>query len=271
MKSLFRNLTILGTALSACSLASFASAAITLTTMGSAYTQNFDTLSNTAGSISNSLTINGWFMTESGGGTRDNELYAVDTGSSNTGDTYSYGAAGSTERALGALRSGTLIPLFGANFTNVTGSTIASLAIAYAGEEWRLGTAGRTDAINFEYSTNATNLTTGTWIGVTALDFTTPDTVTTGAKNGNAAADRTVISSTIAGLSIANGASFWIRWSDKDATGADDGLAVDDFSLTPNRAATSGVVPEASMFVTMGGLFGLGGLTRLIRRRGSDR
>src|SRR3954466_12092875 len=123
---------------------------VSLTTLGSASTQNFDTLSNTAGSTTNNLTITGWFLTESGGGARDNEQYAVDTGASTTGDMYSYGAAASTERALGQLRSGTLIPLFGACFTNNTGSTITSLAVAYNGEEWRLGTAGRTDQLNFE-------------------------------------------------------------------------------------------------------------------------
>ena len=146
---------------------------------------------------------------------------------------YSYGTAASTDRALGQLRSGTLIPLFGAAFTNNTGSTITSLAISYTGEEWRLGTAGRTDQMNFEYSTNATDLVTGTWTNVSALNFVTPDVVTVGAKNGNAAADRTSISSTISGLSIPNGATFWIRFNDTDATGADDGLAIDDFSITP--------------------------------------
>src|SRR3954451_13530796 len=206
---------------------------VSLTTLGSASTQNFDTLSNTAGSTTNTLAITGWFLTESGGGARDNEQYAVDTGASTTGDMYSYGAAASTERALGQLRSGTLIPLFGACFTNNTGSTITSLAVAYNGEEWRLGTAGRTDQMNFEYSLNATDLVTGTWTNVAALNFVTPDTATTGAKNGNAAGDRTALSSTVSSLSIANGATFWIRWNDTDATGADDGLAADDFSLTP--------------------------------------
>jgi len=206
---------------------------VSLTTLGSPYTQNFDTLSNTAGSTTNNLTIPGWFMTESGGGARDNEQYAVDTGGSTTGDTYSYGAAASTERALGQLRSGTLIPLFGACFTNNTGTPINSLAVAYNGEEWRLGTAGRTDQMNFEFSTNATDLVTGTWTNAAALNFVTPDTATTGAKNGNAAADRTALSSTVSSLNIPNGATFWIRWNDTDATGADDGLAVDDFSLTP--------------------------------------
>ncbi|MEO8592957.1 MAG: hypothetical protein ABI759_06535 [Candidatus Solibacter sp.] len=205
---------------------------VSLTTLGSASTQNFDTLSNTAGSTTNNLTLTGWFMTEGGGGARDNEQYAVDTGGSNTGDTYSYGAAANTERALGALRSGTLLPNFGACFTNNTGAAIASLAVAYTGEEWRLGTAARTDQINFEYSVNATSLTTGTWTNVAALNFITPDTATTGAKNGNAAGERTALSSTFA-ISIANGATIWIRWVDIDASGADDGLAVDDFSLTP--------------------------------------
>jgi uncharacterized repeat protein (TIGR01451 family) len=216
---------------------------ISLTTLGSAATQNFDTLSNTAGSTTNNLTIPGWFLTEGGGGARDNEQYAVDTGSSATGDMYSYGAAGSTERALGQLRSGTLIPLFGACYTNNTGATITNLAIAYNGEEWRLGTAGRTDQMSFEYSTNATDLVTGTWTNVAALNFVTPDTATVGAKNGNAAADRTALSSTITSLSIANGATFWIRWNDTDASGADDGLAVDDFSLTPSAV----VVPNLTI------------------------
>ncbi|MBV8518369.1 MAG: ExeM/NucH family extracellular endonuclease [Acidobacteria bacterium] len=207
---------------------------VSLTTLGSAYTQNFDTLANTG--TTNNLTIPGWFLTEGGGGARDNEQYATDNGASTTGDMYSYGAAASTERALGQLRSGTLIPLFGSCYTNNTGATIGSLAVAYNGEEWRLGTAGRTDQMNFEYSLNATDLVTGTWTNVAALNFVTPDTATVGAKNGNAAADRTAISSTVSSLSIPNGATFWIRWNDTDATGADDGLAVDDFSLTPNGA-----------------------------------
>jgi hypothetical protein len=227
-----------------------AAGSVTITTMGSPYTQDFDTLSNVAGSTTNALLINGWYLTESGGGARDNEQYAVDTGGSTTGDMYSYGAAASTERALGELRSGTLIPLFGASFTNNSGSTITSLSVSYTGEEWRLGTAGRTDQINFEYSTNATDLTTGSWTAVPALSFVTPDTVTVGAKNGNAAGERTALSATIAGLSILNGATFWIRWTDVDATGAEDGLAVDDFSLTPFGATA---VTLTSLSATRGG------------------
>ncbi|MBK7426237.1 MAG: hypothetical protein IPI60_03970 [Saprospiraceae bacterium] len=220
---------------------------VSLTTLGSAANQDFNTLSNTAGSTTNNLTITGWFMTESGGGARDNEQYGVDTGGSTTGDTYSYGSTGSTDRSLGALRSGTLIPIFGSCFTNNTGSTIASIAISYTGEEWRLGTAARTDQMDFQYSLNATSLTTGTWVDVNSLDFITPNTTApAGAKDGNAIGNKTDLTTTIIGLSIPNGATFWIRWNDADATGADDGLAVDDFSLTPNGAA----LPDYSINTT---------------------
>ena len=208
---------------------------VSLTTIGTAATENFDTLSNTAGSTTNTTLPTGWYITETGGGARDNEQYAVDTGASTTGDTYSYGAAAATDRALGGLQSGTLIPVFGAKFTNNTGVTITSLDIAYTGEEWRLGTAARTDQINFEISTNATDLSTGTYTGVAALNFVTPDTVTIGAKNGNAAADRTAISATIPSLSIANGASFFIRWTDTNASGADDGLSAAEPLLRDRR------------------------------------
>ena len=152
---------------------------------------------------------------------------------------YSYGAAASAERALGGLRSGTLIPVFGAFFTNNTGTTLTSLTLSYTGEQWRLGTAARTDRLDFQYSLNATSLATGTWVDVDALDFTTPNTVTTGAKDGNLTANQIAITSTITGLSIPNGATFYIRWNDVDASGADDGLAIDDFTV----AATGGSGP----------------------------
>lgn len=228
-----------------CLAAGTAHAQVSLT--GPAYTQNFDSLANAAGTTTNELTIPGWLMTESGGGSRDNEQYAVDTGSSNSGDTYSYGASGSTDRALGGLLSGSLNPTFGACFTNNTGAEVTALDIAYTGEQWRLGTAGRTDQINFQYSLDATGLSNGAWVDVDALDFVTPNTVATGAKDGNDAANRTAIASQIAGLAIANGSGFCIRWTDVNASGADDGLAVDDFSLTPMFVA-----PGADLAFTIG-------------------
>ena len=205
-------------------------ASVVLNSLGAAACQNFNGLSN---SNASSTTPAGWTFSEA-----DNNAdttYAVGTGSSGTGDTYSFGAASSSDRAFGGVQSGSLVPTIGAAFTNNTGQTITSALVSYTGEQWRIGALGRTDRLDFQISTNATSLTTGTWTDVNALDFVAPvQTGSVGALDGNSAPNRTAISSTINGLAIPNGASFWIRWTDLNATGADDGLGVDDFCLTPN-------------------------------------
>jgi hypothetical protein len=114
----------------------------------------------------------------------------------------------------------------------------------YTGEQWRLGQSGRgADRLDFQYNLTTTSLTTPTgWVDVNALDFSSPITTgTVGALDGNAAANRTPVSGTISALSIAPGQTFWIRWFDFNVTGSDDGLGVDDFSLTPHAAHTISV------------------------------
>lgn len=213
---------------------------ISLTTIGTPYTQDFNTLVNTGTS---STLPAGWFFNESGTGA--NSTYTAGTGSSATGDTYSFGTA-AADRALGGLLSGSVTPTFGASFTNNTGSIITSIDLAFIGEQWRMGTAGRVDRIDFQYSVNATSLITGAWTDVNTLDFTAPTTTgVTGALNGNSAANRTSISSSITSLSIAIGATFWIRWNDLNASGSDDGLSVDDFSLTPFTTSSNTITTTA--------------------------
>ena len=196
-----------------------------------AVTQNFDTLATTGTS---STLPAGWALSESG--SNANGTYAAGTGSSNVGNTYSFGTGTSTERAFGTLLSGSLAPRIGAAFTNITGATITSLQVGYTGEQWRFGATGRAaDRLDFALSTNATNLANGAWTDYDSLDFTSPvNAGTVGALDGNAAANRTAISATLTGLNIPNGSTFRIRWLDFDAApGADDGLAVDDFSMIP--------------------------------------
>ncbi|MBI5653890.1 MAG: hypothetical protein HZC40_26095, partial [Chloroflexi bacterium] len=209
-----------------------AAGTVSLTTPGAAYTQDFNTLANTGTS---STVPTGWDFVETGSGA--NTIYTAGTGSATAGDTYSFGATGNTERAFGGLLSGSVVPTIGAQFTNNTGVAITSLAISYTGEMWRAGVTNRgaADRLDFQTSTDATSLTTGTWTDINNLDFSSPNTMATaGALDGNSATNRTAISYTITGLSIANGSTFWIRWSDFNITSSDDGLAVDDFSLTPN-------------------------------------
>ena len=236
--------------LSASPLPTRAAGSASLTSIGTAHTQSFNTLAalGTTNAISAAPGLDGWDLTESGGSLRDNEQYGATTGSDANGDTYSFGTfAAFGDRALGGLRGTTLAPVFGASFTNNTGVTIAKLDVAYTGEMYRAGVLNRNaaDRLEFQLSLNATSLTSGTWTDYDALDFSSPTISTTvGAKDGNASAFRTARSLQIAGLAIANGASFWIRWTDFDIAGLDDGLAVDDLSITPRP--NDDVAPQVS-------------------------
>ncbi|HQV03003.1 Calx-beta domain-containing protein [Novosphingobium sp.] len=212
--------------------------AIALTALDVASTQNFDTLAQIGTS---SALPSGWYFDETSTSSPGNTLYTGGTGGSTSGDTYSFGAAGSADRAFGQLRSGSNVVTLGAQFTNNTGSSIGSFDIAYTGEQWRLGALGRADTMTFQISFDATSLTTGTWTNVSQLTFTAPTTAgTVGALDGNATANRSALSSTVTlAQAIASGQTFWIRWVDTDASGSDDGLAIDDFSITPHAAAPS--------------------------------
>ena len=211
-----------------------AAGAISLTGFGIPYTQDFNTL---ASSGTSSTVPSGWDFFETG--TNANALYTAGTGSSTAGDTYSFGDTSNIERAFGGLLSGSLTPLIGAQFTNNTGGTITSMNIAYTGEQWRVGVTNcnAADRLDFQLSTDAASLNTGTWADYDGLDFSSPMiNATAGALNGNASGNRTTLSLTISGLSIANGSSFWICWADFNISSSDDGLSVDDFSLTPSGA-----------------------------------
>ena len=234
---LLNQLSILALALS-CVL----QAQVSLTTPGTAYTQNFDSLASSG--TANTVLPTGWALLETGTSALNNSAYSGGTGSSNAGDVYSFGT-NAADRAFGGLLSGTLTPTIGASFVNNTGGAITSLVISYTGEQWRIGNtaATRADRLDFQYSTDATTLATGTWTDVNTLDFNGPigTAAAAAALDGNAAANRTVISAvTISGLNIAPGATFFIRWNDFNAAGSDDGLAVDDFSLTPQGTGGGG-------------------------------
>lgn len=250
-----RHYVVLATALVAvCSNVS----AIVITNIGTAYTQDFNTLAS-SGTTADLLPAR-WLFSEAG--TNANATYGVGTGSSATGNTYSFGSIGSTDRALGAIRTGTLAPMFGVELTNGTGRLLNALEVSFVGEQWRLGTSGRTDRLDFQLSADATSLVTGTWSDFDSLDFVAPiSTGSVGLLDGNAAANRSALAASILGLAWADGASLWLRWSDFDASGADDGLAVDDFSLTARGPATapSQSVPDslpmaAALVIVLAGL-----------------
>lgn len=235
---------------------------VSISQLGVAYSQNFDTL---ATSGTSSTLPQGWVFFETG--INANGLYTAGTGNSNAGDTYSFGASGNSDRALGGLRSSNLVPLFGVEFRNDTGSSITSISISYWGEQWRLGASGRQDRLDFQYSLNATLPTSGAWTDADALDFGAPDSSgSVGQRDGNDSSYRTLVSSTISGLSIPPNTTFWLRWVDFDAAGADDALAVDDFNLTAWGPTHSNPVPDGEKAFPLA-LVGFAALGIWVRRQ----
>lgn len=235
------------------------------------YLQNFDTTEALpyGPGLANSGTTNvntppGWGFHEDGTGTADDGTYNANNGGNDNGNTYSYGTTGSNERAFGSLATGSLATIhLGGIFTNNTGSTITAITITFTGEQWRQG-ALTTDTLAFSYNTNASllagNLTAGTWTNFSGLNFTSPNTTSTTnvALDGNADGNRSVITATILGLSIPEGQSFGIRWTDTDiASVGDDGLAIDDLTMT--------VVPEPSTYAA--GLLALAAIAFTRRRK----
>ena len=215
--------------------ATAASAASPLALATAGCVESFDALSG--GSTAASLPPGAAFD-EQGTSANNNGAYGATDGSSNAGDVYSLGAAGATERAFGSLRSGTLVPTVGVVVRNDTGATMTSLTVGYTLEQWRQGGTNRFDAMTFSYSTSTTALTGGSYTNLAALNANAANGgAVTGAVNGNLAANRTAVSSTIAGLSIAPSGTILLRWTDIDAAGADDALGIDDLSLVANGAA----------------------------------
>lgn len=209
-----------------------ANAQVSLATIGTPYTQDFDGLANTGTGLT--IAIPGWSIFETG--TNANQLYSTGTGSSSTGDTYSYGSTAASDRALGSIASGSLVSSYGVSFVNNTGSYITDLGIEYQGEQWRSGDVNDVkDSLVFEYSTDATSLSTGTWTPVTALNFKSPiTTATAGLLDGNLFANQTIVSGSINNLAIPLGATVWVRLKDVNISGSDDGLSIDNFVLVPS-------------------------------------
>jgi hypothetical protein len=209
------------------------------------YTQNFDGLSNSG--TTNTTLPAGWFFTETG--TNSNTTYAADNGATTSGNTYSYGTTGASERAFGELTSGSLVSTIGTSFTNSTDSAIVKIRINFFAELWRKGALSLKDSALFQYSTDATSLTTGTWTTFNKLNLITSNLgAVVGAIDGNQSANRLFIRDSITGISVAPGSTIWIRWSSINITGNDDGIAIDDFNATAVKGAAV-VIPSSISFL----------------------
>src|SRR5262245_39296478 len=170
-----------------------ASAQLCAQLSGTNFSENFNTLAASGPSHPRSSLPSEFDFVESG--MSGNLTYAASNGGTSTGDTYSYGSAGASDRALGEITSGTVQSTIGACFVNNTNHAMTSVVINFTGEQWRSASAGGTaDRLDFQFGADATAINSGTYVDVDALDFVTPNNgAAAGALDGNAAANRTVI------------------------------------------------------------------------------
>jgi endonuclease G, mitochondrial len=227
-----------------------------ITALSVPVTEDFDTLAQTGTAViwTDNSTIAGAYSNRT--------TYNSGTGSSNAGALYSFGIAGTNpvaDRALGSVgSSGTATVFWGVRLTNNSGSMITSLAISYAGEQWRNGGATSPNVslaqnVDFQYQVADSGVVTGVnapstgWLDHDPLDFTSPTfgTSTAAALDGNAGANRVQKSATLV-VTVAPGQEVWLRWVDIDHPGSDHGMAIDDLVVTASGVPQGDTAPTVT-------------------------
>jgi hypothetical protein len=248
---------------------------------GLTYSQNFDSLTrsgtaepwgNNADAVSafdapRLVGLLGWYTASYTNGTDLSAVYTpqilASAGGAAGGNFYSYGLNSSaTDRAFGTLPQdaingpGTGSLRIGARFVNNTGGIIDSFTFAYDGEQWRIGAVNN---VNNQYvvsyatfAAGAGTLDSTPYVATSAsATFNTPfdGTGASATLDGNQAANRVAgLGDTITGLAVLPGEEIWIRWFDSNSSGADHGIAIDNFSV----AFTTIPVPEPSTAMILG-------------------
>lgn len=218
----------------------------------SSYSQNFDGLpsSGTGTWEHGTQFFPGWHLFRTAPSTT---TITAGTGSHNAGGLYSFGLAGSSDRALGSIASATAGVgefAWGLLIQNNTGHTITNLHISYTGEQWRSSRlATPQHMLSFWYATSidpaAFNLSPKSdagWTNVPDLNFMGPVFyAAAGALDGNAPANKRYLTASIP-VTVPDKGYVMLRWKDLDEFENDHGLAIDDFSMTWSTNAPKGPV-----------------------------
>ena len=244
-------------------------AQINIATPATFYTQNFNALttSTTPVTWTNDVTLAGWSLFDAAGTALP--TYLAGTGSSSSGSYYSFGSTGSSDRALGSLASGNTYfnsPASGAvagysavAFKNNTGTALNSFTLSYDGEQWRYGNT-TAQSLELSYGFGATFTTVSSWATPGGIfNFTSPiATSSTAAVDGNGVGLVAGLGGTVT-TPWAAGSTLWVRWADRNDTGADHGLAIDNLSFSVTA------IPEPGTYTLL--LAGLGVVGFVARRR----
>lgn len=242
-----------------------AQATVSVTSAAFTYNQSFDSLaaSGTANPWINDSTLAGWSLIFPNSAAT---AYSASAGTGTSGGFYSYGTAGSSERALGSLATNANVAV-GSNqimalaMTNNSGSVLDSFTLRYDGEQWRNGGNANAQSLTVLYGFGSSFSTVASWTAAGAgFNFNSPvATASAAAVDGNVAGRINGLGGTVL-ANWAPGETLWVRWSDNNDSGNDHGLAIDNVSLSVTTA-----VPEPSTYAML--LAGLGAVGFVARRR----
>ncbi len=240
-------------------------AQLALGTATGTYNQNFDTLitTGTAQPWANNTTLEGWYLFNSV--SAPITTYSAGAGASNSGTFNSFGTGTATDRSLGGTGSGgtyfgspatgLIAGWMAVAFTNSTLGNFNSFTLDFNGEQWRNGGNASAQTMVLEYGFGPTfNDVSWTAPGDT-FDWASPVVGTTAAAvDGNVAGLVTGKGGTVSGLEWEAGSTLWIRWVERNDTGNDHGLGIDDLSLDWTTGA-----PNINYWDTNGATAGTGG------------
>ena len=180
----------------------------------------------------------GWLFRQTGG-TGSNAVFLVGSGSGTGQGVYSAGSPGSTDRALGTLASGSGSYTIGVLFSNLTGTTLNSITLAFTAEQWRKGGSGKPNQWTCKYKTGAMEQPDLSGLQeLPLLNFGSVISSTgAGSINGNLPASQASISQTIRIGNWKPGEQLLICWEDADESGSDDLVAMDAFEFSATWVA----------------------------------
>lgn len=215
-------------------------AQLSVTSIGTDFTIDFD--SNIA-DVNNDTFTGGGLAASPAAGQLDSDAWSItgfsstsdlsrgpSIGSESTGGVYAFTVAAGNN-ALGVQPGGSdFTPgSFTLEITNNTGSSVVAIELSY--NVWVYNDQGRGNTFNFSHSADGSSFT-----DISSLDFTS-DIAADGAPSW-VQEPRTI---TINGLSIANGSSYFLRWTGNDAggSGSRDEFALDDIVVSMSDVVLS--------------------------------
>lgn len=241
-----------------------AQATVSVTSAGFTYSQSFDALASTGSGVAwaNDSTLTGWSLFAVPAIT----TYSTSTGSNgSTAGFFSFGSAGNSDRALGAVITNAFAGSGGTvstalALTNNSGSALTSFTVRYDGEQWRNNGNASAQSLVLQYGFGS-SFAGITWTNAgSAFNFTSPVTGASAAiVDGNVAGKVSNLGGTVT-TPWAAGSTLWLRWADLNDAGNDHLLAIDNVSLSVTAA-----VPEPSSYALL--LAGLGAVGFIARRR----